>query len=79
MVLLAILIVVNGFRTFDLIYVMTGGGPGTATSTLPFLAYRQAFQAFQFDIGAATAVLSLGVVGVLAVGYAVVSRGRVPQ
>jgi multiple sugar transport system permease protein len=76
--LLAILIVVNGFRTFDLIYVMTGGGPGTATSTLPFLAYRQAFQAFQFDVGAATAVFSLGSVAVLAVMYAVASRGRAP-
>jgi multiple sugar transport system permease protein len=74
--LLAILIVVNGFRTFDLVYVMTGGGPGTATSTLPFLAYRQAFQAFQFDVGAATAVVSLGIVAVLAVVYAVASRER---
>jgi multiple sugar transport system permease protein len=64
---LAVLIVVNGFRTFDLTYVMTSGGPGTATSTLPFLAYRQAFEGFEYGLGAATAVLSLGAVLVLAV------------
>jgi multiple sugar transport system permease protein len=73
---LAILLVVNGFRSFDLIYVMTSGGPGTATSTLPFLAYRQAVQEFQFGLGAATAVFSLALVLVFAVGYAVTSRQR---
>jgi multiple sugar transport system permease protein len=64
---LAVLLMVNGFRTFDLTYVMTSGGPGTATATLPFLAYRQAFEGFQYGLGAATAVLSLGIVVVLAV------------
>lgn len=64
---LAVLIMVNGFRTFDLTYVMTSGGPGTATTTLPFLAYRQAFEGFQYGLGAATAVLSLAVVVLLAV------------
>jgi len=73
---LAILLVVNGFRSFDLIYVMTSGGPGTATSTLPFLAYRQAVQGFQFSLGAATAVLSLALVLVFALGYSVSSRQR---
>jgi multiple sugar transport system permease protein len=73
---LAILIVVNGFRSFDLIYVMTGGGPGTATSTLPFLTYRQAFQVFQFGLGSATAVFSIAIVLVFAVVYGVTSRER---
>ena len=73
---LAILLVVNGFRSFDLIYVMTSGGPGTATSTLPFLAYRQAVQGFQFGLGAATAVFSLALVLVFAAMYAVTSRQR---
>jgi multiple sugar transport system permease protein len=34
---LLVLTVVYGFRSFDFIYVMTYGGPGTATNTLPFL------------------------------------------
>jgi len=66
---LAVLLVVNAFRSFDLIYVVTGGGPGTATYTLPFLAYRQAFQAFQYGVGAATSVLSLLIVFGLAIAY----------
>jgi multiple sugar transport system permease protein len=70
------LMVVNGFRTFDLIYVMTTGGPGTATVTLPFLAYRQAFQQFQFGLGAATAVFSIGLVMVVAAIYGFGNRQR---
>lgn len=71
---LAVLLVVNAFRSFDVIYVLTGGGPGTATYTLPFLAYQQAFQTFQYGIGSATAVLSLLIVLVLALAYGWVQR-----
>lgn len=71
---LAVLLVVNAFRSFDLIYVLTGGGPGNATYTLPFLAYQQAFQTFQYGIGSATSVLSLLIVLVLALAYGWVQR-----
>ncbi|BDZ47468.1 hypothetical protein GCM10025866_33770 [Naasia aerilata] len=67
---LAVLTIVYGFRSFDFIYVMTKGGPGTATSTLPFLSYQQAFGRYDFGMGAATAVLSVLLVLVLAVVYA---------
>jgi ABC-type sugar transport system permease subunit len=72
---LGILLVVYAFRSFDLIFVMTGGGPAAATTTLPYLTYVQAFESFQFGIGAATAVLSMLIVLVLAFVYARVSRG----
>jgi multiple sugar transport system permease protein len=71
---LAILLVVNGFRTFDVIYVMTSGGPGTSTVTLPFLAYRQAFQGFDYGLGSATAVFSLILVLLLAAAYGIRNR-----
>ncbi len=67
---LTVLTVVYAFRSFDFIYVMTYGGPGTATSTLPFLSYLQAFVRFDFGLGAATAVISVLLVLVLAVVYA---------
>ena len=38
--LLVVLRVVWVFNNFDLIYLLTGGGPGTATQTLPLYAYR---------------------------------------
>lgn len=67
---LAVLTVVYAFRSFDFIYVMTYGGPGTATVTLPFLAYLQAFVRFDFGLGAATSVVAALLVVVLAVVYA---------
>ncbi len=36
----------HSFRVFDQIYVMTGGGPGTATMTLVFSLYQQGFSFF---------------------------------
>jgi multiple sugar transport system permease protein len=67
---LAVLTIVYAFRSFDFIFVMTYGGPGVATNTLPFLSYLQAFVRFDFGMGAATAVISVLLVIVLAVIYA---------
>lgn len=67
---LTVLTVVYAFRSFDFIFVMTYGGPGVATNTLPFLSYLQAFVRFDFGMGAATAVISVLLVLVLAVIYA---------
>ncbi|MDB5243873.1 MAG: sugar transporter permease [Spirosoma sp.] len=67
---LAVLTVVYAFRSFDFIYVMTYGGPGTSTNTLPFLGYLQAFVRFDYGLGSATAVLTVLMVLVLAFVYA---------
>ncbi len=67
---LLVLTIVYGFRSFDFIYVMTYGGPGTATNTLPFLGYLQAFARYDFGLGAATSVFAVLGVIVLAVFYA---------
>ncbi|UEJ84348.1 sugar ABC transporter permease [Brachybacterium halotolerans subsp. kimchii] len=57
-VLLGAIYVVN---TFDQIYLMTAGGPGTASANLPFYIYQRAF--LGFDIGQSAA---MGVVTVVA-------------
>lgn len=49
--------VIDALNTFELIYVMTKGGPGRATQTLSLLGWKTAFQGF--DLGGAAA---LGVV-----------------
>lgn len=67
---LLVLTVVYAFRSFDFIYVMTYGGPGTATNTLPFLGYLQAFVRFDFGLGAATSIFTVLFVLILAVVYA---------
>jgi multiple sugar transport system permease protein len=55
-------------KTFDLVYVMTRGGPGTATDLISYFIYRSAF--FGLDIGQASAISVLLLVIVLALtGY----------
>jgi multiple sugar transport system permease protein len=48
--------VLQAFGLFDLPYVMTGGGPGTATQSLAILAYNALFKNLSFGPGAAVAV-----------------------
>ena len=43
----------NSFTSFDLVWIMTGGGPGHATELLVTWIYKQAFQQSQFDYAAA--------------------------
>jgi ABC-type sugar transport system permease subunit len=47
------------FAQFENIYVLTRGGPGTATETLSILVYKLAFGMFNLSLGSAAAVLSL--------------------
>jgi len=51
------LMVVGSLTFFDLIYVLTGGGPGDATSTLALAMYRQGFQANLMGPASAIAVI----------------------
>ena len=44
---------IEAFRLFDLVYILTGGGPGGTTETLSFNVYKVAF--FGFDTGRASA------------------------
>jgi ABC-type sugar transport system permease subunit len=46
-------------RQFDLVYVMTRGGPRNATEVLPTLVSRQAFEYFDYGMAAATSGLML--------------------
>ncbi|TFD87360.1 sugar ABC transporter permease [Cryobacterium lactosi] len=54
---------------FTLIFVMTGGGPGTDSSTLPVLAYQEAFQFGQLGFGTAIATIMLLVGAAFSVAY----------
>lgn len=54
---------------FTLIYVMTGGGPGTDSSTLPILAYQEAFKFAQVGYGTAIATVMLLIGAVFSVVY----------
>jgi multiple sugar transport system permease protein len=49
--------IINSFTSFDLIYVMTGGGPNYATEVLITYIYRAAFVLSKFDYAAALTVM----------------------
>src|SRR3989449_3568891 len=56
---LGVTLVVNVIKLFDLIYIMTAGGPGKASPVVAFVMYQQAFQAGQYGYGAAVVVVML--------------------
>lgn len=58
-----VLVLTGSLTYFDVVFVMTGGGPGFATRILPLHMYHSAFQGASFGYGSAVAVL-LAVVGV---------------
>lgn len=54
-----VLRLIDSINVFDLIYVMTSGGPGTATQTLPLLGWKIGFNYFNFGQASALAVIML--------------------
>ena len=59
----------DALRAFDLMYVLTGGGPAGTTETLTVFAYRSLFQTLQLGFGSAISVAVFVVVMAIAAGY----------
>ena len=59
----------DAFRVFDLIYVMTSGGPGTATEPIALYTFNVLFQNLRFGFGATLSVLIFLVTFTLALLY----------
>ena len=60
--------IVSTWTKFEMIWVLTGGGPGYETSILPTYLYTQAFRFFNLGLGSAVGTLSmLFVVGIVVV------------
>jgi raffinose/stachyose/melibiose transport system permease protein len=58
-----ILMIVGSLTYFDIIFVMTGGGPGTSSLTLSLDMYKEVFPATDFGYSSVLAVI-LGVIGI---------------
>jgi ABC-type sugar transport system permease subunit len=69
--ILVVLVVrtVEAFRVFDIIYVITGGGPANGTLVVSYLAYQETFRFFNMGRGAALSFLISLVVLVAAAVY----------
>ncbi|MBO9101473.1 MULTISPECIES: carbohydrate ABC transporter permease [Rhizobium] len=59
----------DAFRIFDLVYVLTGGGPADSTETLSTLSYKILFSTLQFGYGSAVSTAMFLTEGVIAVVF----------
>lgn len=50
------------FQVFDIVYTMTGGGPGTSTVTLVLTIYKSAFKDYSMGYASAVATLLFGII-----------------
>ena len=58
--------IMDAFRVFDLVYVMTQGAPGNATNVLQFYGYQKMFPEQQFGYGSAISVIVFVIIGLVA-------------
>jgi multiple sugar transport system permease protein len=66
--MIVVLLVYNAliaFTSYDLVYAMTGGGPGTATTLLSFQIWRESFSMYDFGAGSAVAFIVVIISAVL--------------
>lgn len=65
--LLIILVIrlTDAFRIYDLVYILTGGGPGGATEVLSTYIYKRIFTDWKFGQGAAASFLVMLIIGIL--------------
>lgn len=59
--------IINSFRSFEMIYVMTGGGPSFDTQVLVLYLYREAFQMLHMGIASAAAYVLFIILMVLTI------------
>ncbi len=59
----------DAFRIFDLVYVLTGGGPADSTEVLSTLTYKNLFSALQFGYGSALSTTMFVTEILVAIGF----------
>jgi ABC-type sugar transport system permease subunit len=60
---------VDAFKVFDIIYIMTSGGPSDGTKVIAFYTYQEAFSYLNFGRGSALAYLMTLFIGFMAFAY----------
>ena len=75
-VIITLLASIWTFQAFDIVYLLTGGGPANATKILPTLVYDKAFWGLEMGYAAAIAMLMLACLLVISIAYLLVYRSR---
>jgi multiple sugar transport system permease protein len=68
------LITLPTLSVFTMVFVLTGGGPGNESETLPVFMYRYAFRQHELGYGTAISVILLAIGAVLALLYVAALR-----
>lgn len=71
-----VLEIIWNFRSFDLVFLMTGGGPMNATEILSTYIYQHAFRTLDFGYASATAIFMLLVMILVSIAYLRTSLGK---
>ena len=67
-----ILVTIYSLNSFDLIFALTGGGPGRATEVIALSMYKTGFESYQMGLASATAVVLLVITLTITAVYFVV-------
>lgn len=73
-VVATLLRLIDALKTFDIIYTMTGGGPGFSSETLNVFSYQQAFQYFSFGYASSVLVVFFAIVLSISLVFTYVRR-----
>ena len=65
--MILILSTINSFQVFDLIQIMTEGGPGRATNVMVYRIYQEGFKYMHFGYGSAEAYFLFAIILVITI------------
>lgn len=74
LIIALVLRTIEAFKVFDIVWVMTRGGPANSTRTLSILVYQEAFSFQRAGSGASLALIVTLIVAVLTIAYVTVMR-----
>jgi multiple sugar transport system permease protein len=77
--IILILEVISGFNSFDMLFTMTGGGPGGASEILGLFIYRLAFTNFDFAGSSAVSVVLVSLAVIAFIFYVPATAKRRPD
>jgi multiple sugar transport system permease protein len=74
-----VVVTVEAFRSFDLLFAMTRGGPGTASQIFPMLIFRYTFEFSRYGLAAAASYILVAVAMVITTLYFLILMQRRQQ
>ncbi len=67
---------ISSFQVFDLIYVMTSGGPNNSTNVIVYSIYKYAFEYFDIGKSCALAYILFGIIFILALAQKIIGSSK---